>query len=211
MPAVAATVTGAGGVSAPAAVPSFINPISLPVTTTDISTFLQASLGPVSYQSVTQGWGGFVAISYTISFILAAWLVYSATHIRRIRKFESLAYAQKLHSVTHRDIPQTQLRWHRVKEKIMSDNEQSWRVAILEADVMLNELLDTLGYKGHTMTDKMRQAERTNFRSIDLAWEAHRVRNRVAHEGEALHLDEQMARHTIGMYEHVFKEFHFLP
>ena len=84
---------------------------------------------------------------------------------------------------------------------------ESWRLAILEADIMLNELLDLQGYKGETMADKMKQADRANFNTIDAAWEAHKVRNRIAHEGEGHEISAREARRVIDLYERVLKEF----
>ena len=61
-----------------------------------------------------------------------------------------------------------------------------------------------------TMADKMRGVDRVNFHSVDLAWEAHRIRNRIAHEGDAHQLSAREARRVIALYERVFKEFRFI-
>ena len=75
---------------------------------------------------------------------------------------------------------------------------------------MLGELLDSLGYKGETMADKMRSVDRANFNTIDLAWEAHRARNQIAHEGLQQPLAAREARRIIGLYERIFREFRFI-
>jgi hypothetical protein len=67
-----------------------------------------------------------------------------------------------------------------------------------------------MGYKGDTLSDKMRQVERSDFTYIDKAWEAHRVRNRIAHEGSDFELTEREARRVIDLYGAVFEEFHFI-
>jgi hypothetical protein len=56
------------------------------------------------------------------------------------------------------------------------------------------------------MADKMRQVDRADFRTIDLAWEAHKVRNRIAHEGSAHSLSAREARRVIDLYDAIFKE-----
>ena len=109
-----------------------------------------------------------------------------------------------------KDVSKTQLRWAKILEHARSDNEHDWRVAILEADILLNELLDIQGYKGETMADKMKQVDRAHFNTIDLAWEAHKVRNRVAHEGSAHALTSREARRVIGLYTEVLKEFGYV-
>ena len=75
---------------------------------------------------------------------------------------------------------------------------------------MLNELLDVMGYKGETMADKMRGVDRASFNSIDLAWEAHKIRNRIAHDGSAHQLTARETRRVIALYEKVLKESRFI-
>ena len=77
----------------------------------------------------------------------------------------------------------------------------------MEADIMLNEILDLQGYKGETMADKMKQVDRAGFNTIDNAWEAHKVRNKITHIGNAHLLNSREVRRVMSLYESVFKEF----
>ena len=52
----------------------------------------------------------------------------------------------------------------------------------------------------------MKQINRSDINSIDDAWEAHKVRNRVAHEGSNFELTQREAKRIIGLYEKVFSE-----
>ncbi len=60
------------------------------------------------------------------------------------------------------------------------------------------------------MADKMRGVDRANFNTIDLAWEAHRIRNKIAHEGDAHHMSAREVRRVIALFERVLKEFHYI-
>jgi len=44
---------------------------------------------------------------------------------------------------------------------------------------------------------------------LEDAWDAHKVRNRIAHEGSDFLLTEHLARKTIGQFKNVFTEFQF--
>jgi len=101
-------------------------------------------------------------------------------------------------------------RWQRVVEHINTENPSDWRLAILEADIILDELLDSLGYIGNTMADKLKSANKSDFRTLDTAWEAHKIRNAIAHEGQDFVLTQREARRIIGLYEIVFREFDFV-
>lgn len=172
--------------------------------------FSQAPAVGSYYYDVLTAWSLFAVISLFISLLFMVLILYCFVQLRRVRAFETKRFETAAHTVAAKDVSKTQLRWNRVQEQINSENDQGWRLAILEADIMLNELLDVRGYRGETMADKMRQVERADFNTIDLAWEGHRARNRVAHEGTQLSLNQREARRVVGLYEQVFKEFQFV-
>jgi hypothetical protein len=96
-------------------------------------------------------------------------------------------------------------RWKKIKELSLSESSSDWRLAIIEADVMLEELLRSLALHGDTVGDMLKSAEGTII-NTDAAWEAHKVRNRIAHSGTGFELTDRSARHTIALFETVFKE-----
>ncbi|MEK7185092.1 MAG: hypothetical protein AAB726_00500, partial [Patescibacteria group bacterium] len=101
-------------------------------------------------------------------------------------------------------------KWLRVLSHINSDHASDWRLAILEADIMLDEMLDKMGYPGQTLGEKLKMVERSDFDTIDLAWEAHKMRNSIAHEGSDLTMSKVEAEKVITMFERVFREFKFI-
>lgn len=181
-----------------------------PLSALDVPMLLAHASGPSGYETLVQGWYTFSVISITLSVPFLAILVYCWVRIRQIRYQEGVVLRAKQRTVHHEDIPRTQLRWNRVEEQAGSSNPESWRLAILEADIMLAELLDMQGYRGETLADKMKQVNKAQFNSIDDAWDAHRVRNRVAHDGSAHELSAQEVRRVIGLYRRVFKEFKYV-
>lgn len=185
-------------------------PITEPITSSDIVQFLQAATPQGAYDSLYQNWALFVAVVVLISLLLGALTIYCVIRVIQIREHEEARFAAAGAPIAKKDIPKAQLRWQAVWERAHSDDEKDRRLAVLEADIMLNELLDVLGYKGETMADKMKQATRANFHSIDAAWEAHRVRNQVAHQSSLHGLSAQDARRAIGLYAQVFREFRFI-
>ena len=101
-------------------------------------------------------------------------------------------------------------RWPTVLGHATSLNQAEWRLAILEADMMLAELLDKRGYPGLSIGEQLKSVDSEKFKSIQDAWDAHRVRNQIAHEGSTFTLSERETRRVIGLYERVFKEFDFV-
>lgn len=155
-------------------------------------------------------WGAWFTASLFISLILITGIVYCTVRLLQIRRIERIAMQHAASPVSSGDVPRIQLRWRRILEQLESDDQQKWRLAILEADIMLNELLDVQGYKGETMEDKMKKVDIAAFNTIDFAWEAHKVRNRIVKEGAAFPLEAREAKRVIRMYERVLREFKFV-
>ena len=95
-------------------------------------------------------------------------------------------------------------RWQSVMAHASSESPNDWRVAIMEADIMLEEVLNHAGYLGESIGEKLKGAK---FSSLDDAWEAHKVRNDIAHRGSIFKLDNTTAYRTVKRYERVFREF----
>jgi ribosomal protein L14E/L6E/L27E len=71
-------------------------------------------------------------------------------------------------------------------------------------------MLTKMNYHGETISDKLKAVEKSDFLTIDKAWEAHRVRNEIAHGGSNFEITEREAHRVVVLYEEVFKEFHYI-
>ena len=101
----------------------------------------------------------------------------------------------------------TNPRWKHIESLMQGTRASEWREAITEADIMLDDMLMREGYTGSGVGEKLKGAVRANFHTLDEAWEAHKVRNQIAHEGSTFNLSESLAQRTIARYEAVFREF----
>jgi hypothetical protein len=106
--------------------------------------------------------------------------------------------------------PEENSRWMHVELLMKSHNTSDWRQAIIEADVMLEDMLDKMGYPGVSIGDKLKNIEENDFETLDKAWEAHKVRNRIAHDGGEYKLAYDEVARVIGLYRDVFKEFYWI-
>jgi hypothetical protein len=90
-----------------------------------------------------------------------------------------------------------------VQGYMSSNSEALWRIGIMEADNMLAEVLRAKGYVGETVADMLKTA---SFKTVQLAWDAHGIRNRIAHEGSDFQLTEREAKRAFVLFESVFRE-----
>ncbi|HEY0907948.1 MAG TPA: hypothetical protein VGE35_01220 [Candidatus Paceibacterota bacterium] len=148
-----------------------------------------------------------------ITLFLLYVIAYSLIKLRKIKLEEE----EKFHSLRVQDVkdepandPVLNAKWAKVQAHINSTNPGDWRLAILEADIMLDTILDKMGYQGDSIGDKLKGIEKSDFVTLDAAWEAHKVRNRIAHDGSDYPLNDREARRVIELYQKVFEEFYYI-
>jgi transposase len=67
-----------------------------------------------------------------------------------------------------------------------------------------------MGYMQESIGEKLKSIEPSDFTNIENAWEAHKIRNTIAHEGSEFLINEREAKRVIGLYESVFREFEYI-
>ncbi|MBP9763664.1 MAG: hypothetical protein KBD10_02875 [Candidatus Pacebacteria bacterium] len=101
-------------------------------------------------------------------------------------------------------------RWIRVQNLIQSHTSSDWRQAIIEADILLDEMLTRMNYEGDSIGDKLKQIEESDFITLNKAWEAHKIRNHIAHRGGDFTFSKSEAERVINLYRQVFEEFYYI-
>ncbi|MEX0933120.1 MAG: hypothetical protein WDZ74_00055 [Candidatus Paceibacterota bacterium] len=152
-------------------------------------------------------------VSLFVSIFLILGIVYSTIRINHIRKKEKEALKEAEVPVSVAETEPVTIvnpRWEHVLSLVQSESEQDWRVAIMEADIMLNDMMTRMQYEGETLGIKLKSVEKSDFNTIDNAWDAHKVRNEIAHKGNEYILSKREVDRTIRLYQSVFEEFHFI-
>ena len=102
-------------------------------------------------------------------------------------------------------------RWEGIEEQMRSLNSSDWKVAILEADNILDEVLERMGYAGETLGERLKGIKPSDVPHLDEVWKAHKTRNDIAHKGVAdFVLSRSHAEATINIYHRVFKWLGYL-
>lgn len=101
--------------------------------------------------------------------------------------------------------------WQVILDHVNSENPAEWKLAILEADNMLDELLEEQGYFGESVADKLKAMSPSRISSYEGLWEAHKLRNQIAHGGAIdMDLSKKIARDAIAKFESAFRDLGYL-
>lgn len=154
-----------------------------------------------------------VILAIPVCLMLMVGIVVSVERLKVIRRKEKDIYNPKV-EVAYDDSARgdsgLSLRWKTITEHIESENQNDWKQAIMEADIILGEILEKMGYQGDGIGEKLRRVEKADFQTLGEAWEAHKIRNIIAHEGASYELNKYEARRVIGLYKQVFEEFFYI-
>lgn len=138
-------------------------------------------------------------------------IIYNLKKLNKIREEERLVFGLAEDLVgNEKDMIVLNEKWVSVVKHINSISPSDWKLAIIEADIMLDELLKVSGYHGDSLGEMLKSVEKSDFLTIESAWEAHKIRNQIAHEGSDFLLNEREAKRVISLYEGVFKEFEII-
>lgn len=99
--------------------------------------------------------------------------------------------------------------WGMLRAKATSQDENERKLGIIAADSLIDKILDRAGYKGENLGARLMQIEPSDLDSLQDVWEAHKVRNRIAHEAFFKVSPEEASR-TMDRFESLLRELRYL-
>jgi len=116
-----------------------------------------------------------------------------------------LLYAiSKKRTLSDADKAKIQRTWINLELLIEGDNESEWVKAIFEADKLLNYVLQQRQVAGSNLGERLRNS-RSLFGNVDVAWQAHKVRNELAHNIDT-RLTRLQVERTIDNFRRALKQ-----
>lgn len=157
---------------------------------------------------------------YFLAIFFLTIISYCTVRMFEIRKKEHDHLHHEIHEYAHHHagkeheehgvVVSKNVNWNKVLTYLSSDSSSDWKLAIIEADTILNDLLIDLGFKGVSLGDRLKMASQETFKGLSTAWEVHTIRNKIAHEGLAYDLSKHEANRIIALYESIFRQYGFI-
>lgn len=147
-------------------------------------------------------------LSIVLSLLFLAGIFHSILVLREVSTKEYHQF--KSVDVEGEEAQKHRIEWQVVENHMAAENPAEWRLGILEADNLLEEVLREAGVPGEGLGERLKNMTEANLKSISDAWEAHKVRNRIAHDGSAFELTKREADRIIALYQKVLTELDYL-
>jgi len=100
-------------------------------------------------------------------------------------------------------------RWNNIRKRLESENESEYKVAIIEADNIIDDLIKTMAYPGESMGERLDGIPEGQIENLEGIKEAHKIRNRIIHETN-LQISREYAEEILKKYEAFLGEFEVL-
>ena len=109
--------------------------------------------------------------------------------------------------VTHRPygVQKTFKQWGRVTKRLEKRKEAEYKMAIIEADSLLEDVLREMNYEGETIKDLLEQIDSKIIPNIEEVWQAHKFRNNIVHD-PSYELTYEQAKKIVSIYEQTFRD-----
>lgn len=99
--------------------------------------------------------------------------------------------------------------WKKVKKRLDTGIEAEYKLAIIEIDTMLGEILKRMGYDDETIEKRLNKVTSIEISNIDALKEARKVRNGVIHDPD-YQLSKEKAKEVMDVYQESFRSLGIL-
>ena len=95
--------------------------------------------------------------------------------------------------------------WAKIAARLETGLESECKLAVIEADSMLNDILKRMGFGGETLGERLEKLTAATLPNLEQVLEAHKIRNNIVHDPDyRLTLDE--AKRVLDVYEQALRD-----
>jgi len=143
----------------------------------------------------------FISIFLYFLFTIINYLLFK-THYFQWLYGESLveAFAKRTYGIKKLDVI-----WSKLKERGGPDLESDYKLAVIEADSLLDRTLASIGYKGESLEERLNQITLAHLSTLEEIKTAHKVRNDIVRDPD-YRLNVEKAKEILSIYKKTFEE-----
>lgn len=170
-----------------------------------IDFFTGASGGVRDFSAINSVLSVFRGIFIFFLVLFICGIVYVIYELRKFRPNYKLVYEgstvfQKKLTGTH---------WKKIMERFNAGTESDWRLAIVEADSLVDEVFKKIGFAGETLGERISSITEQEVHSITELRDAHNVRNQLVHT-PGYKLSKEDAERAMRHYQKVLEELEMI-
>jgi hypothetical protein len=95
--------------------------------------------------------------------------------------------------------------WQNLMKKMELTSEAEWKLAVIEAESMLDETFQRINILGESFGERLKQIKTEQLKNLEDVWEAHKIRNNIVHDPD-YRLTLGQAKKVLETYEKALRE-----
>src|SRR3989344_1135704 len=95
--------------------------------------------------------------------------------------------------------------WEGIVKKSQSIRDSDWKLSVIEADKLVDDVLKEMGYGGESMGERLMMIKPDELMHLQDLWDAHKLRNLIVHDTSYTITQDQVLT-AIHSFEKVLKE-----
>jgi hypothetical protein len=96
-------------------------------------------------------------------------------------------------------------KWQAILKRLETPNSADWKLAIIEAENLIEEVLARMGFGGESFGDKLKKVTKEQVPSLDDLVASHQIRNDIVHDPD-FRISLEDAKKTIDGYKKALEE-----
>ena len=104
----------------------------------------------------------------------------------------------------HLDIDRYRTKWLAIEQQLIKGNVASYSMAVINADKLLDQALGEKGLRGQTLAESLKSGAKL-FTNRNKVWAAHKLRNRISHDADAV-VSYEEARYALSGFKQALKD-----
>lgn len=100
-------------------------------------------------------------------------------------------------------------KWIQIRNKYDSGSVDNSKVAIIQADALVDTILKNAGLDGEHMADRLMNIDRSELHCLEDIWTSHKIRNNVVHT-DGFELSSELSDKAMRGYEKFMKELNII-
>ena len=95
-------------------------------------------------------------------------------------------------------------RWRKIMARLETENEAEYKLAVIESDTLLDEMLKKMRLAGETMDERLQVITPLMISNVEELTKAHEVRNTIVYDAD-YRLNLREARRVLEVYQKTFE------
>jgi len=97
-------------------------------------------------------------------------------------------------------VSKVEKKWRKIKQRLETGIESEAKLAIIEADSILDSILERMSFGGRTLGERLDRLTAVSLPNIEEVRKSHKIRNNIIHD-PSYKLDLEEAKRILAIYE----------